>query len=122
MYARTFLDKLGSLFQYLFWHCFNINFYFLQEFSYKPGDWLVFGSETSGLPPDALFDCRSEAYGGGTIKIPMVDTYVRCLNLSVSVGIAVYEAARQLDYEQLQYSSESLIKGENQFIAEDIFA
>ncbi|CAO2816096.1 unnamed protein product [Amaranthus hypochondriacus] len=92
------------------------------EFSYKPGDWLVFGSETSGLPPDALFDCRSEAYGGGTIKIPMVDTYVRCLNLSVSVGIAVYEAARQLDYEQLQYSSESFINGENQFIAEDIFA
>ncbi|KAL5984238.1 hypothetical protein ACLOJK_018342 [Asimina triloba] len=74
----------------------------LQDFSYKHGDWLVFGSETSGLPPEALFDCNNETLGGGTIRIPMVETYVRCLNLSVSVGIAVYEASRQLNYEQLQ--------------------
>ncbi|XP_056697821.1 uncharacterized protein [Spinacia oleracea] len=86
------------------------------DFSYRPGDWLVFGSETSGLPPLALDDCTNEAYGGATIKIPMVDTYVRCLNLSVSVGIAVYEASRQLNYEQLQSSCE------NPFITEDIFA
>lgn len=93
------------------------------DFSYKPGDWLVFGSETSGLPPEALADCKSEKYGGATVKIPMVDTYVRCLNLSVSVGIAVYEAARQLNYEQLQCSSpETCIDSENSFITEDIFA
>ncbi|KMT18847.1 hypothetical protein BVRB_2g029520 [Beta vulgaris subsp. vulgaris] len=92
------------------------------EISYRPGDWLVFGSETSGLPPDALLDCKNGAYGGGTIKIPMVDTYVRCLNLSVSVGIAVYEAARQLNYEQLQCSSETYVNSENPIIAEDIFA
>jgi len=89
---------------------------------YRPGDWLVFGSETVGLPPEALDDCRSETYGGGTLKIPMVDTYVRCLNLSVSVGIAVYEAARQLNYEQLQCSSENCIDDESPFIIEDIFA
>lgn len=88
---------------------------------YSPGDWLVFGSETSGLPPEALDDCKSETYGGGTIKIPMVDTYVRCLNLSVSVGIAVYEAARQLNYEQLQCSSKTCIGNESPFITEDIF-
>ncbi|XP_021739256.1 uncharacterized protein LOC110705663 [Chenopodium quinoa] len=92
------------------------------DFTYRPGDWLVFGSETSGLPPDALDDCRSEAYGGATIKIPMLDTYVRCLNLSVSVGIAVYEAARQLNYEQFQCSSDACINSENPFITEDIFA
>ncbi|CAL9194670.1 unnamed protein product, partial [Musa hybrid cultivar] len=74
------------------------------DFTYKRGDWLVFGSETSGLPPEALFDCSAEGLGGGTIRIPMVETYVRCLNLSVSVGIALYEASRQLNYEQLQYS------------------
>ncbi|CAL9104097.1 unnamed protein product, partial [Musa textilis] len=73
------------------------------DFTYKRGDWLVFGSETSGLPPEALFDCSAEGLGGGTIRIPMVETYVRCLNLSVSVGIALYEASRQLNYEQLQY-------------------
>ncbi|KAJ8573548.1 hypothetical protein K7X08_010059 [Anisodus acutangulus] len=65
------------------------------DFSYKKGDWLVFGSETKGLPPEALVDCKSESLGGGTLRIPMVETYVRCLNLSVSVGIAVYEASRQ---------------------------
>eukprot|EP01018_Ginkgo_biloba_P032899 Gb_28855 [translate_table: standard] len=69
--------------------------------AYKPGDWLVFGSEISGLSPEALNDCTNESYGGGTIRIPMVETYVRCLNLSVSVGVAVYEASRQLGYEQL---------------------
>ncbi|RDX66353.1 hypothetical protein CR513_54883 [Mucuna pruriens] len=94
-----------------------------QEFSYRKGDYLLFGSETSGLPPEALLDCKTEPFGGGTIKIPMVETYVRCLNLSVSVGIALYEASRQLNYESLQVPSESCIDTtEESFIAEDIFA
>ncbi|KAK4415447.1 putative tRNA (cytidine(34)-2'-O)-methyltransferase [Sesamum alatum] len=92
------------------------------EFIYKKGDWLVFGSETSGLPPEALLDCKSELLGGGTIRIPMVETYVRCLNLSVSVGIALYEASRQLKYEQMQSPSEPSINGETPFLTEDIFA
>ncbi|KAK4841527.1 hypothetical protein QYF36_005894 [Acer negundo] len=92
------------------------------EFSYKRGDYLVFGSETSGLPPEALLDCKSETLGGGTLRIPMVETYVRCLNLSVSVGIALYEAARQLNYEQLNIPSETCNDREQSFIAEDIFA
>lgn len=98
--------------------------FLLQEFSYKPGDWLVFGSETSGLPPEVLLDCNREGSGGAALRIPMVDTYVRCLNLSVSVGIAVYEASRQLNYEQLQYTSENetSIDSKAPLITEDIFA
>ncbi|KAK7243601.1 hypothetical protein RIF29_38406 [Crotalaria pallida] len=92
------------------------------DFSYRKGDYLLFGSETSGLPPEALLDCKAEPFGGGTIKIPMVETYVRCLNLSVSVGIALYEASRQLNYQQLQIPTESCIDTEESFIAEDIFA
>ncbi|CAA3010273.1 tRNA (cytidine(34)-2 -O)-methyltransferase [Olea europaea subsp. europaea] len=92
------------------------------EYSYRRGDWLVFGSETSGLPPEALLDCNSEPLGGGTIRIPMVETYVRCLNLSVSVGIALYEASRQLNYEQLQNVSESCMDSGTPLVAEDIFA
>ncbi|KAF3452675.1 hypothetical protein FNV43_RR03108 [Rhamnella rubrinervis] len=92
------------------------------EFSYRRGDYLIFGSETSGLPQEALQDCRSEAYGGGTIRIPMVETYVRCLNLSVSVGIALYEACRQLNYEHLQFPSNNCVDNEQSFITEDIFA
>ncbi|MCO5608703.1 hypothetical protein L7F22_062917 [Adiantum nelumboides] len=65
---------------------------------YKAGDWLVFGSETSGLSAQALGDCADDSnYGGGKVRIPMLDTYVRSLNLSVSVGIGVYEALRQLN-------------------------
>ncbi|CAA0842530.1 AGAMOUS-like 26 [Striga hermonthica] len=65
------------------------------EFKYRAGDWLVFGSETSGLPPEALADCKGELLGGGTIRIPMVETYVRCLNLSVSAGIALQEKEKK---------------------------
>ncbi|MED6211815.1 hypothetical protein PIB30_077190 [Stylosanthes scabra] len=92
------------------------------EFSYRKGDYLLFGSETSGLPPESLLDCKTEPFGGGTIRIPMVETYVRCLNLSVSVGIALYEASRQLNYENLQIPSESCMDTEEPFITEDIFA
>jgi tRNA (cytidine/uridine-2'-O-)-methyltransferase len=94
----------------------------LQDFSYRKGDYLLFGAETTGLPPEALLDCKTEPYGGGTIKIPMVETYVRCLNLSVSVGIALYEASRQLNYESLQIPSETCIDTEEKsLITEDIF-
>ncbi|TMX05340.1 uncharacterized protein [Solanum lycopersicum] len=92
------------------------------DFSYKKGDWLVFGSETKGLPPEALLDCKSESLGGGTLRIPMVETYVRCLNLSVSVGIAVYEASRQINYEQLQCPPDTCMDTETSFVTEDIFA
>ena len=74
----------------------------MQEVSYRKGDWLVFGSETSGLPPEALLDCKTEPHGGGAIRIHMVGTYVRCLNLSVSIVIALYDACRQINYQQLQ--------------------
>ncbi|XP_031488758.1 uncharacterized protein LOC116256516 [Nymphaea colorata] len=89
------------------------------DFSFKCGDWLVFGSETSGLLPEVLNDCTNGPYGGGTLRIPMVETYVRCLNLSVSVGIALYEASRQLGYEQMQLHSGS--SPSKVFMKEDIF-
>ncbi|KAF0897995.1 hypothetical protein E2562_001683 [Oryza meyeriana var. granulata] len=92
------------------------------DFSYKPGDWLVFGSETKGLPQSALEDCCREGLGGGTIRIPMVETYVRCLNLSVSVGVALYEAARQLNYEQLHYQPELPEEAQGLFPTEDIYS
>ena len=38
--------------------------------------------------------------GGAMVKIPMLETHVRSLNLAVSVGVGLYEAIRQLDYAQ----------------------
>lgn len=49
---------------------------------------LVFGSETRGLPPDIL-----NTYAGCLWQIPML-SHVRCLNLSTAVGIALFESLR----------------------------
>ncbi len=49
---------------------------------------LVFGSETGGLPGD-LLNCYPE-----TIYHIPVSGAIRCLNLSTSVGIALYESLR----------------------------
>src|SRR4051812_36736267 len=51
---------------------------------------LVFGRETGGLPPEL-----HERYADRFVTMPMYSPHVRSLNLSTSVGIAVYEALRQ---------------------------
>lgn len=51
---------------------------------------LVFGRETGGLPA-AIHD----KYADRMVKMPILSPHVRSLNLSTSVGIAVYEALRQ---------------------------
>lgn len=79
--------------------------------SFQPDDWLLFGRETDGLPAEPLaaadqlltipMACRATATGTGG---------VRSLNLSVSVGIALLEALRQvgaLDGISSQDSSDS---------------
>lgn len=60
------------------------------EADYQPGDFLVFGKETLGLP-DELLQKNPE----WTIRIPIQNSHVRSLNLSTSVGIILYEALRQ---------------------------
>lgn len=64
------------------------------KFQYQSDDWLLFGSETIGLPPETLKACDSKVY------IPMAQKNVRSLNLSVSVAIGLFEAQRQLGYLQ----------------------
>jgi len=63
---------------------------------YKQDDFIIFGSETVGLPVTLL-----EQYPNNIIKIPMTGEE-RSLNLSVSVGIVLYEALRQNGFEDLQ--------------------
>ncbi len=57
---------------------------------FGPGDHLVFGAEPTGLPAAVL-----NGPGGTRVTIPMLDDR-RGLNLSTSVGIAAYEALRQI--------------------------
>lgn len=58
--------------------------------NYQPGDFLVFGKETLGLPEELLERNAEQA-----IRIPIHSTVVRSLNLSNSAGIVLYEALRQ---------------------------
>jgi tRNA (cytidine/uridine-2'-O-)-methyltransferase len=59
------------------------------EVSYQPGDYLLFGSESRGLPAQAL-------KGFPSVRIPMPGKGGRSLNLAVAVGVGVYEALRQI--------------------------
>jgi tRNA (cytidine/uridine-2'-O-)-methyltransferase len=57
---------------------------------YEPGDYLLFGRETAGLPAEILRqhpDCW--------LRIPMFDAEARSLNLSNCVALVLYEALRQ---------------------------
>ena len=60
--------------------------------AYGPGDSLVFGSETGGLPESVL-----AAAPGCVFGIPMRVERVRSLNLATAVAIVLYEALRQID-------------------------
>ncbi len=74
------------------------NFYFFSskgkklytKIDYKEDDYLIFGSETKGFP-DFIFN----QYADNIFTIPMFGR-VRCLNLSNSVSIVLYEALRRL--------------------------
>jgi tRNA (cytidine/uridine-2'-O-)-methyltransferase len=52
---------------------------------------LIFGSETKGLPPEISSRFADRAY-----HIPITRD-IRCLNLSTAVGIALYESLRPLN-------------------------
>lgn len=57
---------------------------------FQPGDYLVFGRETKGLPAELI---QSEA--DQALRIPMAPGGTRSLNLSTAVAIVLYEAVRQ---------------------------
>lgn len=60
---------------------------------FRPGDGLLFGPESQGLPNWIL-----DKYESNQILIPMPGSKsIRSLNLATSVGIAVYECLRQLN-------------------------
>ena len=60
---------------------------------WQAGDWLVFGSETAGLP-DAI---RASIVDERQLRLPMRPGQ-RSLNLSNAVAVAVFDAWRSLGY------------------------
>ena len=69
------------------------NYY--NEESYKAGDFIMFGRESSGVPQDV-----HEAHTN--IRVPMIKTSTRSLNLSNTVAIIAYEALRQMDFPDMK--------------------
>jgi len=60
------------------------------EAEYQPGDCLVFGSESKGLPLELLDANPDDVY-----NIPIQLDHVRSLNLANAASIVLYEALRQ---------------------------
>jgi tRNA (cytidine/uridine-2'-O-)-methyltransferase len=65
----------------------------LADVAWRPGDWLVFGSETAGLPADL----RDRFAPEQRVRLPMRPGQ-RSLNLSNAVAVAVFEAWRRNGY------------------------
>lgn len=81
------------------------NFYFsttkgskiYTEVNYKEGDFIIFGKESAGLP-----EYIRDSNLGSLIRVPMLQTSTRSLNLSNTVAIVAYEAMRQMDFPNMK--------------------
>jgi tRNA (cytidine/uridine-2'-O-)-methyltransferase len=66
---------------------------YYSDASFQPGDILLFGPETRGLPPEVLGSLDQDQL----LRLPM-QAESRSLNLANTVSIALYEAWRQMDF------------------------
>lgn len=65
---------------------------------FKDGDYLLFGKETEGVPPEVRDWVVSTFGEDHRITLPMIDDpAARSLNLATAVCAAVYEGLRQLN-------------------------
>lgn len=63
------------------------------EVAFRPDDYLVFGRETAGLPKP-LIAADPERW----LRLPMLNSAVRSLNLANCVAVVLFEALRQQDF------------------------
>ena len=63
------------------------------EARYQPGDYLIFGKETKGLPEEIRGLYSERCY-----TLPMANANIRSINLAMTAGIVLYEALRQNDF------------------------
>lgn len=62
------------------------------ETAFRPGDFLLFGNETEGLPAGLR-----DAHADRTLAIPMKRPEARCLNLATAASVVTFEALRQIE-------------------------
>lgn len=65
--------------------------------TYNKEDFIMFGRESSGVTDEIR-----EIFKDTLIKIPMINTTDRSLNLSNSAAIVMYEALRQFDFPDMK--------------------
>ena len=83
-----YLSQTSSPFYFLSSHATRV----YTEEKFTPEDIFIFGSETAGLP-----DMYHDKFSSKFLKIPM-KANSRCLNLSNTVSIVLYEAWRQQSF------------------------
>ena len=87
----NFDDLTGSIQKSSFYLCTTKTNKSYLNVKFSPGDYLIFGPESSGLPNEML-----GAYPDYCITIPM-SPKIRSINLSNSVAVILYEAIRQIN-------------------------
>lgn len=118
-YGVNYIDKLNYE-KYVDWEDFKLKnpgkYYFFTrygnkdhtkfDFSNKDENiYLIFGKESTGIPLEILKNNLDTC-----VRIPMSEN-VRCLNVSNSVAIAVYEVLRQQNFNNLSFKE--IQKGED---------
>lgn len=81
------------------------NFYFsttkgtkvYTDITYREGDFIIFGKESAGLP-DSIRNSNLD----NLMRVPMLQTSTRSLNLSNTVAIVAYEAMRQMNFPNMK--------------------
>ena len=68
---------------------------YYDEVSYNEGDFIMFGKESAGVPENVHEDLEN-------IRVPMLQTSTRSLNLSNTVAIIAYEALRQIGFPNMK--------------------
>lgn len=70
---------------------------FYNEVNYCMDDFIMFGRESSGVPKEV-----AQLFKENLIRIPMIETTERSLNLSNCVSIIAFEALRQLGFPNMK--------------------
>lgn len=66
---------------------------YYHEVPYQDGDFILFGQESRGLPAEIREQLKDTL-----IRVPMIETSTRSLNLSNTVAIVAYEAMQAMNF------------------------
>lgn len=94
LYIDNLIDYLSTSNRSFYFFSSKVNIPYT-DIVFNEEDILIFGSETSGLPEELFSRWKEKFY-----TIPMAHN-ARCLNLSNSASIVLYEALRQQRFKPL---------------------